>query len=33
MTDGIFTQLVGDELPVGTKVVVDEVDEKKKGMF
>jgi HlyD family secretion protein len=33
ITDGINTQLTGDELPEGTKVVVDEVDEKKKGMF
>jgi HlyD family secretion protein len=30
VTDGIFTQLTGDELPEGTKVVVDEIDEDKK---
>jgi len=34
VTDGIFTQVVGDDLPVGTKVVVDEIDDdKKKGKF
>jgi len=30
VTDGINTQLTGDELPVDTKVVVDELDEDKK---
>ncbi len=33
VTDGIFTQLTGDELTPDTKIVVDEIDEKKKGMF
>lgn len=30
VTDGIFTQLTGDELAADTKVVVDEIDEDKK---
>jgi HlyD family secretion protein len=30
VTDGIFTQVTGDDLPVGTKVVVDEMDDDKK---
>jgi HlyD family secretion protein len=30
VTDGIFTQLTGDELPVDTKVVIDEMDDDKK---
>jgi HlyD family secretion protein len=33
VTDGIFTQLTGDELPADTKVVVDEMDPEKKGKF
>jgi HlyD family secretion protein len=33
VTDGIYTQLTGDELPDGTKVVVDEIDPEKKKMF
>ncbi len=34
VTDGIYTQLTGDELSVGTKVVTDEIDtKKKKGPF
>jgi HlyD family secretion protein len=31
VTDGIYTQLTGDELTSGTKIVVDEIDEEKKG--
>jgi HlyD family secretion protein len=34
VTDGIYTQLTGNDLPDGTKVVVDEIDDdKKKKMF
>jgi HlyD family secretion protein len=33
VTDGIFTQLTGDDLPLDTKVVVDEMDAEKKGKF
>ena len=33
VTDGVFTELTGDALPVGTKVVTDELDEKKKKGF
>jgi HlyD family secretion protein len=30
VTDGLFTELVGDALPAGAKVVTDELDDKKK---
>jgi HlyD family secretion protein len=30
VTDGLFTELVGDALPAGAKIVTDELDEKKK---
>ena len=30
VTDGLFTELVGDSLAAGTKIVTDELDEKKK---
>ena len=30
VTDGIFTQLTGDDLADGTKVVIDELDDDKK---
>jgi HlyD family secretion protein len=34
VTDGLFTEVVADSLPLGTKIVTDELDEKKKkGLF
>jgi HlyD family secretion protein len=34
VTDGLFTELSGDALPAGTKIVTDELDDKKKkGLF